>query len=127
MKRSPMKRTKGPKRTRKSRPMTPDAMGKLWGAVTARDGRCVFSYYECEGQTDAAHIIPQQKLKAHFEGERLAELLDDPRNAVAGCRKHHALFDNGQLNLPANPEGFEEFCAETGFFQSEGRWVKEAK
>jgi len=117
------------KKTQRKRPMKPEAMTELIADVMLRDGRCVaIDHTEtmCEGQTDAAHVIPQRVLKAHYPVGHA--IFSDDRNALALCRFHHNQFDAGQLVLPAEayPDGLEDFCTEHGF-EFQGRyWMRAA-
>jgi hypothetical protein len=129
MKRSQLQRKTPLKRTKSKRPMSQLAMFELVQKVMLRDGRCVAADHAesfCDGQTDAAHLIPQRILKAHYEGKRLAEILGDERNAQAMCRKHHGEYDHGHLEIPRQPDGFEDFCQELGFEWSGRYWAKGA-
>lgn len=116
------KRRKSPslKRTQKPRPMSGEAMATLVDRVMLRDGRCVACDLDtamCDGQTDAAHLVSQRQLKAHYSGDELTRILADDRNVVALCRTHHGLMDRGFLRLPEEvmPLGFPAFLREFGF------------
>lgn len=109
---------KGMKKSGKRRPMSSQQMGDLVQRVMLRDGRCVACDFDdamCDGQTDAAHLIPQRELKKHYPAGH--GIFEDERNAVALCRSHHGLMDGGFLRLPDEvlPIGFWAFLREFGF------------
>ena len=121
MKRSPLKRTRSP------RPLTPTQMQDLLQRVMLRDGGCVAAGLDdsiCSEWFDAAHIIAQKILKAHYPlGD---PIFRDDRNVLCLCRDHHHALDAGFLEIPEDrlPLGFGAFCREFGFEWNGRYWSK---
>lgn len=99
--------------------------------LAARDGRTVpFGWLTCDGVMDAHHCLPKQLLKREFPHGTLYKnvnvgpstiqrktqrtldaLLNDGRNGVPVCRKHHDMIEGRQLvirryELPAATVAF---------------------
>lgn len=73
--------------------MTPEEMEQLVVDVERRDGRCIVGG-DCNGQTDAHHVIPQRKLR-----KENPFLLTSPSMAVALCDRHHARVEHHNIYL----------------------------
>lgn len=108
------------------------------------------SHLHCDGPLDAHHVLPKRLLKRVFphgvyfaEGDgwrrtmpdqvgdysietgaarSLGDLLNDGRNGIPVCRRHHDLIENCAINLSRGelPHEVEEFAAELGL-----RWYLE--
>lgn len=113
-------------------------------AVAERDGVDCFvrrnvplppELLACDGKLDCHHLLSKSWLKDEFpHGElvdvvipgdevvpavrhvKLGEILSDPRNGIACCRKHHDLLENARITLTAAelPPHVWEFAAELG-------------
>lgn len=63
--------------------------------LAAYGGRCaVEDDGYCEGDVQAHHVTPQEKIRQwararRLDDESLASLLWDPANGLAACRRHH--------------------------------------
>lgn len=93
---------------------------RFWYAVT-NEGRapCRFAkgYGRCDGPLDAHHLIPKQRIKREFRhDDRLVDLIADPRNGIAVCRRHHDMLEGRKLRMlrVELPAGLEEFAVEVG-------------
>lgn len=90
-------------------------------AVLARDDDCHLNPHRfgCGGRSDAHHIIPKQRLKAHTstlpEEERWA-IVYDPRIGIRVCRTAHTPLTNAawRLTIAEVPEHAIEFAQEHG-------------
>lgn len=78
---------------------------RFYEEVLAR-GRCYWAGiidHECDGPTDAMHIIPKQWLKNRFqydlEPEQLADMVYSPLIGAPGCRRVHGLIDGFGVRL----------------------------
>lgn len=77
-------------------------------------GRCILAdLHECDGPLDPAHIIPKQLLRRRGFSE---QVVYDPRNGIAACRKAHRRSDSGleRFRLELLPLSVFEFAAEHG-------------
>lgn len=85
--------------------------------VMLRDGGCVAAGLDdsiCSEWLDAAHVVAQRVLKAHYPiGD---PIFRDDRNVVCLCRSHHHAVDSGFLRLPEEslPVGLPAFLREFG-------------
>lgn len=82
----------------------------------------------CDGQLDGHHVLPKQWLKSEFSRLRviptrdvlgaatLSDWLNDPRNGILVCRRHHDLLENARIAIDPEslPPCVVEFAAELG-------------
>jgi len=66
----------------------------------------------CEGNVQAAHLIPKQALRRRG----LHEYVWDPRNGIGACERAHRRSDSGLERFPVEviPESAWEFARELG-------------
>lgn len=93
---------------------------------------CFFARFHpspCDGRTDPAHLIPQQRLRQ--AGITDHDELWDERIIVPACRHHHSLFDRKFLRLEQDryPLSVFDYASEFGFFWGGERdgWLAEAR
>lgn len=72
---------------------------------------------DCDGPLDPHHLVTQQQIKKVVRGiDARGFRLNDERNIVPVCRRHHDLYHGCRLRIPreALPAGVEDFAAELG-------------
>ncbi len=84
--------------------------------MKAYDGKCAICEATFVELIEAAHIIPF--------GDPRAELRVNPRNGIALCRNHHALFDSGWLSVSKRYKiAFDDPETESGDYTEEDEGV----
>jgi hypothetical protein len=116
VKRTALKRKTPLKRGRKKVYGNADLWRSFKQEVLARDGGCVLrnqDEHECEGDVQACHVVPKQRLKRYgFD----AQVIYDPRSAIAGCEKAHRRNDRAFDRFPIEflPREVHDFYEELG-------------
>jgi hypothetical protein len=74
----------------------------------------------CDGKLDGHHVLPKQWLKGNvrlpYSEQTPASVLNDSRNGILVCRRHHDLLENARiaLDVEALPPCVVEFAQELG-------------
>lgn len=69
----------------------------------------------CDGRTDCHHLIPKRMLRREFQTALvLNALLEDARNGIPTCRRHHDQLESAAIKLARweLPVGVEQFAAD---------------
>jgi hypothetical protein len=71
---------------------------------------------ECDGVMDAHHCLRKNRLKQEVPMGLLADALNDRRNGIPACRRHHDLLENAHVRLFRSdlPAEVHEFARDFG-------------